>query len=549
MTEPVLRIEDLHVTFTTETGTVEAVRGVALTVDPGSVVGLVGESGSGKSVTALSALRLLQSQGVAVTTRAARLDVAGRPVLSMAAHELRQLRGSDVGMIFQDPTSSLNPLLSIGEQIEEAMRVHGAALGPALAGRVRALLTEVGLDELHARLGAFPHQLSGGQKQRVMIAIALANDPRLLIADEPTTALDATVQLTLLRLLRRLANDRNMGVLLVTHDLDVVARIADEVVVMRDGRVVEAGTRNAVLGAPRDPYTQALVASRTSPPVVPRAHVTDAPLLLDVEHLSVRLPVSGRFGATVEWTTVLDDVSFQVRNGTTLGIVGESGSGKTTLARALLRLVDTAGGRVNFNGTEVLTLGAAPLRQLRRQMQMVFQDANGALDPRCTVLEALTEPLDVHGLAGDARGRRRRAASLLEEVGLGDDLLARRPHQLSGGQRQRVGIARALAVEPTLLVCDESVSSLDATVQAAVIALLRRLQSSRGLSYIFISHDLRLVAQLADTLVVMHGGRIVESGPCADVFANPRAAATLRLIEAGFGAGSLRSIESGLPLH
>lgn len=453
-------------------------------------------------------------------------------------------------MIFQDPSSSLNPLVPIGEQIAEAMRVHGRADDDYLAVRVPALLKEVGLNELNSRLGAFPHQLSGGQKQRVMIAIALANDPRLLIADEPTTALDATVQSQLLALLRRLANDRNLGVLLVTHDLGVVAQIADEVVVMREGSVVESGAAKQVFGAPRAAYTRALIASRAGTVLDPRSWPVDAPVLLDVEHLSARFGIHGRLGApATAWTTALDDVSFQVRRGSTLGIVGESGSGKTTLARALLRLVEPSGGRVSFDGADVLRMPVGALRQLRRRVQMVFQDANGALDPRFSVLDSLMEPLEVHGLAGDARGRRSRAASLLEEVGLGVELLSRRPHELSGGQRQRVGIARALAVEPALLVCDESVSSLDATVQAQVIALLRELQLSRGLTYVFISHDLRLVAQVADTLVVMHGGRVVEHGPTAEVFANPRATPTLRLIEAAIGAGSLRSIESGLPLH
>lgn len=552
MSEPVLRIEELHVTFTTDAGRVEAVRGVSVTVHAGQIVGLVGESGSGKSVTALAALRLLPRLGVEL--RAASLEVVGVPVLSLAAGELRRLRGDKVAMIFQDPTSSLNPLMPIGEQIAEAMRVHRNIDEPEAAARVLALLAEVGLSELKDRVGAYPHQLSGGQKQRVMIAIALANDPQLLLADEPTTSLDVTVQAQLLALICRLAKDRGMGVLLVSHDLDIVAKIADHVLVMREGRVLEAGPTRELLDAPRDPYTRSLLASRAASRPAHAALIVsnpaDAPVLLDVESLSVRYALRGRRpGQASTWVNALDQVSFQVRRGTTLGVVGESGCGKTTLARALLRLVAPSAGRVSFDGTDLLTLAEGPLRALRRQVQMVFQDANGALDPRFSVLEALSEPLEVHGLGGDARGRRSRAASLLEEVGLSPDLLTRRPHELSGGQRQRVGIARALAVEPTLLVCDESVSSLDAVVQAQVVDLLLKLQSSRQLTYIFISHDLRLIAQVAGRVLVLHGGRIVESGPTADVFADPRSAFTRALVDAAIGAGSLRSIESGFPLH
>ncbi len=505
---PALEIVDLHVDFDTEHGLVPAVHGVSFSVPAGGSLGLVGASGSGKSVTAMSVLRLLpENVRLRGTIRVAGVDVAG-----LDAAGLRALRGGRVGMVFQEPGSSLNPVFRVGAQVEEAVRLHQPLGAAAVRARVEALLAEVGLDGLGDR---FPHELSGGQKQRVMIAMALANDPALLIADEPTTALDVTVQKQLLDLLARLRRDRGMALLFVSHDLDVVAEVADSAAVMREGRIVSVGPVASVPAAGG--------VTRAAPVSAPEASA-----LLVVEDLHVAYPVrSGLFRRVTGTVRAVDGVSFNVRRGETFAIVGESGSGKSSLARAVLGLLPVAHGRVFVGGVPVGRPSTLPA--IRRRMQAVFQDTAAALDPRWSVEATLREALDVHAV-GDPSERADRVVALIREVGLAPELRRRLPHELSGGQRQRVGIARALAVAPELLVLDECVSSLDVEIQAQILDLFVGLQAGRGLTYLFISHDLRVVQRLAHHVGVMYRGSLVECGPTEGIFAAPQAEYTRGLL-------------------
>jgi microcin C transport system ATP-binding protein len=534
MTGPLLSVRDLQVGFDLGQRQVEAVRGISFEVGRGETVAIVGESGSGKSATALSVLKLL-AYPIAFHA-GGQVLFEGKDLLSLPERALRGVRGNDIGMIFQEPMSSLNPLHSVGRQIAETLILH-RGLGQAAARQTAiGLLEEVGITDPASRLEDFPHQLSGGQRQRVMIAMALANAPKLLIADEPTTALDVTVQAQILALLRKLQRDRGMALLFITHDLHIVRQVADRVLVMHEGLIVEQGPTDRVLGAPEHPYTQKLLAAE--PKGDPPVPAPDAPIVLSANHLKVWFPIKrGLVRRTIGHFKAVDDISLTLRAGETLGIVGESGSGKTTLGRALLRLVSSTG-EIGFSGQRIDRLSKSALRPLRRDMQIVFQDPFGSLSPRMSVSEIVGEGLSVHRREYSAEERARRIAAVLSEVGLEPEMGHRYPHEFSGGQRQRVSIARALVLEPKLLVLDEPTSALDMSIQAQIVDLLRSVQQRRSLSYIFISHDLRVVRALSSQVLVMQHGKVVETGPAAEVFAAPRAAYTRELLISAFGSAA-----------
>ena len=555
MSVPLLQVEDLHVGFLAGRGgpLQPAVQGVSFTLPERTTLALVGESGSGKSVTALSMLRLLPGNAQC----RGRVDFAGRDLLSLPMAQLRALRGREMACVFQDPMSSLNPVLSVGAQLAEPLRWHLGMGRREAAERAEALLAEVGLSEPRRRLQAWPHELSGGQQQRVMIAMALACGPRLLVADEPTTALDVTVQRQILELLQRLQAAHGMSLLFITHDLGVVADIADQVIVMRHGRVREQGPAAQVLGAPRDAYTRALLACRPRLDAVPRRlPVVDGPggevaaaaappddravapgavPVLDVRGLTQHYRRPAGLWRHQDWCAVRD-VSFQLYRGRTLGVVGESGSGKSTLALSLLGLHRGRHGRARgqawFDRRDLLALGPAEWHPLRRRLQIVFQNPYASLNPRWTIGRAMTEPMAVHGLGADGRERRARAAALLERVGLDASALSRYPHEFSGGQRQRIAIARCLTLQPEVLVLDEAVAALDVSIQAQVLNLLKDLQDEHGLAYLFITHDLAAVRFMADDLLVLRGGEVVEQGPAGALLAAPQTDYTRELLAA-----------------
>ncbi|NKE45205.1 ABC transporter ATP-binding protein [Roseomonas frigidaquae] len=524
MSAPLLDVQDLTVAFGAKT----VVHGVSFTAARGETVALVGESGSGKSVTALSCLRLLAGAG---HNPQGRITLDGTDVLTAKGEDLRRLRGGVAGMVFQEPMTSLNPLHSVGRQVSEAVTLHRNLGGEALRLRVVELLTRAGFPQAEARLNAYPHQLSGGQRQRVMIAVALANDPALLIADEPTTALDVTIQAQILELLADLKRRLSMAVLLITHDLAIVRRHADRVVVMRHGEAVEAGTVAEVFRNPQHDYTKMLLA--TEPRGRPDPVAADAKLLLQGEQIKVHFPIKrGILRRTVGLVKAVDGVTVAIREGETVGLVGESGSGKTTLGLALLRL-ETSEGPIHFEGAPIQSLSRSALRPLRRRMQIVFQDPYGSLSPRMTVAEIVGEGLRVHESLSAAESERRVAAAL-EEVGLDSTMLARYPHEFSGGQRQRIAIARALVLKPRLVVLDEPTSALDVSVQAQVVDLLRDLQARHRLAYLFISHDLRVVRALAHRIIVLKDGRVVEEGEAQAVVEAPQQPYTRALMAAAF---------------
>ncbi|WP_395664852.1 ABC transporter ATP-binding protein [Methylocella sp.] len=525
---PLLDVRSLAVSFRSGESETQAVREISFTLERGRTLALVGESGSGKSVTALSLLRLLP-QG-AQTRGAALFD--GEDLLSASEARLRAIRGARITMVFQEPMTSLNPLHVIERQIGEILELHGMRGAQAVRARVVELLTEVGIPDPQTRLGAYPHQLSGGQRQRVMIAMALANRPDLFIADEPTTALDVTVQAQILELLKSLQTRHGMAMLFITHDLNIVRRIADDVCVMRKGRVVEAGPVEAVFADPEHAYTQALLAAEPKGEAAPAN--PDAKPIMSAEGLRVWFPIKrGFFRRTVGHVKAVDGVSVMVREGETVGVVGESGSGKTTLGLALLRLIASRG-PVVFMGRRIDGLKFAALRPLRRDMQIVFQDPYGSLSPRLPVVDIVAEGLAAqrHGL--DYGEKRRIVARALQAAGLDPAMMDRYPHEFSGGQRQRVAIARAMALEPKFVVLDEPTSALDMSVQAQIVELLRDLQRSHGLAYLFISHDLRVVRALANRIMVMRGGRLVEEGPAAELLARPKSDYTRALFAAAF---------------
>ncbi|MEU4085164.1 ABC transporter ATP-binding protein [Streptomyces aureus] len=536
-----LEIRGLSVSYRTRGGTVAAVRGVDLYVWPGQVTAVVGESGSGKSTTAHAITRLLPDNGVldAGTVRFGRHDLT-----TLSEPELRAVRGARIGLVPQDPTVSLNPVKRVGEQVAEVLRLHTKATRRSAAAEAVAVLERAGLPDAAVRARQYPHELSGGMRQRVLIAVAIAAGPELIIADEPTSALDVTVQRVILDHLQRLAEESGTGILLVTHDLGVAADRAQRLVVMSRGRVVEAGPTLDVLADPQDPYTRHLLASapslasaRRRPSASVRtadtadtAPVGAAAPLVEARNLvkEFRLPRSGDGPRTLR---AVDDVSFTLGRGRTLALVGESGSGKSTTARLVLRLADATSGRVLFDGTDVTAAGGARARELRRRAQLVYQNPYASLDPRFSVGEVVVEPLRAFKV-GDRRSRLARARDLLDRVALPASVLERRPAELSGGQRQRVAIARALALSPDLVVCDEPVSALDVSVQAQVLELLAELQADTGVAYLFISHDLAVVRQIAHEVAVMRAGRVVESGPAEDLFARPRHAYTRELLAA-----------------
>ncbi|MEU6272893.1 ABC transporter ATP-binding protein [Streptomyces populi] len=533
VTTPLLEIRGLSVSYRTRGGTVAAVRGVDLDVWPGQVTAVVGGSGSGKSTTAHAITRLLPDNGSidAGTVRFGRHDLA-----TLSEPELRTVRGARIGLVPQDPAVSLNPVKRIGEQVAEVLRIHGLATRRSAAAEAIAVLDRAGLPDAAVRARQYPHELSGGMRQRALIAVAIAARPELIIADEPTSALDVTVQRVVLDHLQRLAEESGTAVLLVTHDLGVAADRAQRLVVMARGRVVEAGATRDVLADPQDAYTRHLLASAPSmtggrrPSVLVPAPTTDTAPLLEARNLvkEFRLPRTADGPRTLR---AVDDVSFTLRRGRTLALVGESGSGKSTTARLVLRLADATAGQVLFDGADVTTATGARARELRRRAQLVYQNPYASLDPRFSVGEVITEPLRAFRV-GDRRSRLARAGELLDRVALPSSALERRPAELSGGQRQRVAIARALALSPDLVVCDEPVSALDVSVQAQVLELLAELQSGTGVAYLFVSHDLAVVRQIAHQVAVMRAGRVVETGPPEDLFTRPRHAYTRELLAA-----------------
>ncbi|MFC0411031.1 ABC transporter ATP-binding protein [Roseomonas elaeocarpi] len=530
-TPHLLAVENLAVEFHTSAGRVRAVRGVSWHLDRGETLAILGESGSGKSVSAAAVMGLIDSPPGHVT--AGHVLFEGRDLLTITEEERRGINGRRIAMVFQDTLAALNPVYSVGWQITEAFRVHGV---PRAQGRARALalLERVGIPEAAHRFDDYPHQFSGGQRQRVMIAMALALRPDLLLADEPTSALDVTVQAGILALLKELQAETGMGILLITHDLGIVAEFADRVAVMNGGEVVETGTAAAILRAPQHPYTKRLLAALPGrgPLPAPRAHAEEP--LLRVHELSKHYLVRrGMFGGTTgEVFRAVEGVSFELRQGETLGVVGESGSGKSTVARTLLGLETPTGGQMLYRGQDIAHATPAEMRRLRRQVQVVFQDPTASLNPRMRIGEIIAEPWEIHPGVLPPSQRPARVAELLEQVGLRPEHARRYPHQFSGGQRQRIAIARALALRPELIICDEAVSALDVSVQAQVIDLLKQLRAEYGLSFIFIAHDLPVVRDFADRVLVMHRGRIVEQGPTAQIFGNPREAYTRNLISA-----------------
>ena len=524
LSAPLLEIVDLAVSF----GTTLAVKQVSLTLQRGETLALVGESGSGKSVSALSILQLLPYPHAHHPGGSIRLR--GEELLGAAPARLREIRGNQIAMVFQEPMTSLNPLHSIEQQIGETLTLHKGLRGSRRRARILELLNLVGLSDAAHRLNALPHELSGGQRQRVMIAMALANDPDLLIADEPTTALDVTIQAQILKLLRELQAKLGMAILFITHDLGIVRKIADRVAVMRSGEIVETGLVAELFANPRHAYTRELLAAE--PKGEPPAEIADAQDVMTGDDLRVWFPLKrGLFGRVLKHVKAVDGVSVSIRAGQTLGLVGESGSGKTTLGLALLRLLSSEGA-IRFEGQRIDGLSNNALRPLRKAMQVVFQDPFGSLSPRLSVGEIVEEGLRVHGLAGDRAARSDRIAQALTEVGLDPATQNRYPHEFSGGQRQRIAIARALVLQPRLLILDEPTSALDVSVQAQIVDLLRELQRRYRLAYVFISHDLRVVRALANHLLVMKDGRIVETGPARQIFADPQHPYTQALLAA-----------------
>ena len=534
-----VKIDDLSVTFGTGERAVKAVRHVSFDIGEGETVALVGESGSGKTVIALSILQLLpypiaRHPSGSITFR--NQEIIGAP-----ASKLQKIRGGRIAIIFQEPHTSLNPLHTIEKQIGEILAVHKGLNAAQSRSRIIELLHKVGLSEAEQRLKSYPHQLSGGQRQRVMIAMSLANDPDLLIADEPTTALDVTIQAQILKLLRELQLERGMSMLLITHDLGIVRKVAERVCVMTDGEIVEQGNTEDIFERPRHTYTKHLLAAE--PKGNPIEHRPDAPDVMAADGLKVWFPIKrGVLRRTIGHIKAVDGIDVRVREGHTVGVVGESGSGKTTLAMGLLRL-EKSMGSIRFQGTSMDGLDAADIRPLRREMQVVFQDPFASLSPRMSVGQIVEEGLLVHGGAGDYNERRRIIGEALIEVGLEPEMQDRYPHEFSGGQRQRIAISRAMVLKPRFVVLDEPTSALDMSVQAQIVDLLRELQERHRLAYLFISHDLRVVRALADEVIVMRAGRVVEQGTAQSIFEEPREAYTRALIAAAFDIEAVETDE------
>src|SRR5438034_1583864 len=528
--DKLLEIKELSVEFRQGRHETLAVDRVSFDIKKGETVALVGESGSGKSVTALSVLKLLPYPAASHPSGSIRFK--GQELLHLPEAQIRHVRGNDITIIFQEPMTSLNPLHTIEKQIGEILLLHQGLTGEPARKRIIELLDQVGIPDPQMRLKSYPHQLSGGQRQRVMIAMALANEPDLLIADEPTTALDVTVQAQILVLLKELQKRLGMAMLFITHDLGIVRKLAETVCVMKDGKIVEQGQVERVFTAPEHPYTRALLAAEPKPDPAPLR--PEAPVVVEVDDLKVWFPIKrGVLRRVVGHIKTVDGVSIAVRKGETLGIVGESGSGKTTLGLAILRLV-SSDGPIVFLGSKITGLTFKKMRPFRRQMQIVFQDPYGSLSPRMSVSDIIEEGLWVHHPKLNKAEREARVIRALQDVGLDPDTRFRYPHEFSGGQRQRVAVARAIVLEPTFVVLDEPTSALDMLIQAQIVELLRTLQKRRNLTYMFISHDLRVVAARACRLVVMRNGKVVEEGPAAALFARPRSDYTRALFAAAF---------------
>ncbi len=567
MANPLLHIKNLSINFVTDNSTTKALKNITISVSRGEILAIVGESGSGKSVTSLSILQLLPSPPAHYTSGEILLTTGDHTIdmLKVPREQLQPIRGNDVAMIFQEPMSSLNPVLTCGFQVMEAIRKHNTIDETEAKQRTIALFEKVKLPDPSAMFKRYPHQLSGGQKQRVMIAMAMSCEPSLLICDEPTTALDVTVQKNILQLIRELQIQNQMGVIFITHDLSVVAEIADRVAVMYKGEIVEQNMSSQLFSSPQHPYTKALLACR--PVLHPKGErlpvvsdfmevgedgeiieklkvksqkskvITDNELLtinstlLTVEGLKVYFPSQKTFlGKTITYTKAVDDVSFDVFEGETLGLVGESGCGKSTLGRAILRLIEATEGHVYYKGMNLLEAAPATMKSLRKDMQIIFQDPYSSLNPRITIGDAIAEPLQVHGLINSRKDRKEKVMELLKKVNLLPEHYYRYPHEFSGGQRQRIVIARALALQPSFIICDESVSALDVSVQAQVLNLLNDLKKEFGFTAIFISHDLSVVRYISDRIMVMNKGKIEEIGTAEQVYYHPQSAYTQRLI-------------------
>jgi microcin C transport system ATP-binding protein len=537
MTMALLDVKNLSVDFGAGAGAVHAVKNVSFSIEKGETLAVVGESGSGKSVTALSILQLLPYPVAQHPSGSIKFN--GEELVGAPDAVLRTIRGNKVAMIFQEPMTSLNPLHTIERQISEALFLH-KRMSPAKArARVIELLNLVGLERLTQRLGAFPHELSGGQRQRVMIAMALANEPDLLIADEPTTAVDVTVQAQLLKLLKDIQQKTGMAIMLITHDLSIVRKMADNVAVMYRGELVEHTATEKLFSAPSHSYTKMLLAAQ--PGGVPQPFDTKAPAIFEAKDLKVYFPIKGGiFRRTVDYVRAVDGISLDIRPGQTVGVVGESGSGKTTLGLALLRLVRSTGG-IRFNGNPIDAMAANDLRPFRKDMQVVFQDPYGSLSPRLAIGQIIEEGLLVHFPDISPAERDKRVADVLQEVGLDPATRHRYPHEFSGGQRQRIAIARAMVLKPKFVILDEPTSALDMSVQAQIIDLLRNLQQKHNLAYMFISHDLRVVRAISHEVIVMKAGKVVESGPAEAIFTRPQEDYTKTLIAAALNIDVVNS--------
>ena len=521
-----LEVKDLSVAFGART----VVEGASFTLNKGETLALVGESGSGKSVSALSILKLLQYPPASHPT--GQILFKGQDLLTAAEPALRKVRGRAISMIFQEPMTSLNPLHTVEKQIGETLLLHQGLTGQAARERCVELLEKVGIREAASRLKDYPHQLSGGQRQRVMIAMALANKPDILIADEPTTALDVTVQAQILKLLKDLQNEFGMALLLITHDLGIVRRMADTICVMQKGHIVEQGTAASVFARPQHEYTKMLLAAE--PKGLPPKANPHAPIIVQTENLKVWYPIKrGFFKKTIGHVKAVDGLDLNLRQGETLAIVGESGSGKTTTGLAILRLIASKGA-ISYNGARIDGVREKFMRPLRKDMQVVFQDPYGSLSPRMSILQIVSEGLEIQNPSMTAAQREARVIEALQEVGLDSANMHRYPHEFSGGQRQRIAIARALALSPKFIMLDEPTSALDMSVQAQVVELLRRLQDKHGLSYLFISHDLKVVKAMANEMIVMRNGKVEERGTAAEIFAAPKSDYTKALMAAAF---------------
>ncbi len=528
--ETLLSVRDLSIAFGTGAREVLAVDRVSFDIRKGEAMALVGESGSGKSVTALSVMKLLPYPSAHHPSGS--INFNGRELLTMSERDIRHVRGNDIGIVFQEPMTSLNPLHTIEKQVGEILLLHQGLTGPVARARVLELLGQVGIPDPQGRLGSYPHQLSGGQRQRVMIAMALANEPDLLIADEPTTALDVTVQAQILKLLKDTQQRLGMSMLFITHDLGIVRKVADRVCVMQRGKIVEQGEVERVFTAPEHLYTRALLAAEPKPDPAPPC--PDAPIVVQTKDLKVWFPIKrGIMRKVVGHIKAVDGISIELRKGETLGVVGESGSGKTTFGLAILRLI-SSDGPIVFMGNGIQGLKFKEMRPFRRNMQIVFQDPYGSLSPRMSVSDIIEEGLKVHHPHLSAAEREQRVVTALTEVGLDVQTRHRYPHEFSGGQRQRIAVARALVLEPTFIVLDEPTSALDMLIQSQMVDLLRDLQKRRDLTYMFISHDLRVVAALASRLLVLRNGKAVEEGAAAELFKAPKTDYTRALFAAAF---------------